>query len=387
MKRRIIALALCVLALVSVLPPGAAAGTEATFVVEAPETLPAVGEEFTVTVKLENCSEFGMVQFSLGFDRDALTCMGIEQGEMMSETYSASNPNNAKGATYASASPEEIEGNGVLVEITFRVDKSVDSFQGEMNKVILCHLDETDIPYTVDYVSVAEETKPSIKPDPKPSQKPDDPQPSEKPEDKPDPEPTQKPEPEPESVTFTDLAGHWGKDFAEKAAQAGLFKGYADGSFRPDEAVSRAQFVTVLWRMAGAPAEERETPFTDIADQYIDFRKAIAWGYHQGYAKGTGEDTFSPDSTLTRQEAMTILFRYAGEQSGMELMFTSIYDSQFQDSADIAPWAKSAMYWGVYHELIQGTGGGALSPTGTASRVQIAKIMTQYQGNLRKEEQ
>lgn len=150
--------------------------------------------------------------------------------------------------------------------------------------------------------------------------------------------------------------------------------------------MSRAQFVTVLWRLAGTPEETRDTPFTDTAGQYIDFQKAIAWGYHQGYVKGTSEETFSPDNTLTRQEAMTILFRYAGGQSGMELMFTGIYDGQFQDSADIAPWARSAMYWGVYHELIQGTGGDNLSPTGSASRVQIAKIMTQYQGNIGKEE-
>lgn len=386
MKRRILALALCVLALVSVLPPGAAAG-EATFVVEAPETLPAVGEEFTVTVKLENNPGFNVVQFTLPYDSQVVSCTKATLGEaLVGQFAGVSARDEREHAIVACASPETITGEQIAATFVFEVKEAADKLNFDLENVKFGNAQGERFSFQVTGAVMTAEgsSDGQTRPDPKPSTTPDP-----KPEDKPDPKPEEKPEtkPEPEKVTFTDLTGHWGKDFAEKAAQAGLFKGYADGSFRPDEAVSRAQFVTVLWRMAGAPAEERETPFTDLADQYIDFQKAIAWGYHQGYAKGTGEDTFSPDSTLTRQEAMTILFRYAGEQSGMELMFTSVYDSQFQDSADIAPWAKSAMYWGVYHELIQGTGGGALSPTGTASRVQIAKIMTQYQGNLRKEEQ
>ena len=88
------------------------------------------------------------------------------------------------------------------------------------------------------------------------------------------------------------------------------------------------------------------------------------------------------EKTLTRQEVLTILYRHAGEQTGMEGLFTGIYDSQFVDSEEIAPWAKAAVYWGVYHELIQGVGNDQLSPTGTAGRAQIAKIMLQYQKTI-----
>lgn len=380
MRKRVLALALVLLALVSVLPPGLAAEADATFVVEAPETLPAVGEEFTVTVRLENNPGYGMVQFYLLYDNDSLRCTEVEPGEKMPQ-FAAYNPDNKGKAAVGAGDIELIEGDGVIALLTFEVTKATNEPDFSLDQFIVGDLMGEPMEVATEFRRGPDEAKPgpgpTSKPDPQPSQTPDDPEPSPKPE----------PDPKPEPVTFTDLTGHWGESFAQKAAQAGLFKGYPDGSFRPDEAVSRAQFVTVLWRLAGTPAEERETPFTDIADQYIDFRKAIAWGYHQGYVRGTAEDAFSPDSTLTRQEAMTILFRYAGEQSGMELMFTSIYDSQFQDSADIAPWAKSAMYWGVYRELIQGTGGGNLSPTGSASRVQIAKIMIQYQDKFGKEEQ
>lgn len=376
MRRKLVALALVALALVGMLPAVAAAG-EATFVVEAPQTLPAVGEEFTVTVKMENNPGFGMVQFYLLYDNDSLRCTNVEPGEKMPQ-FAAYNPDNKGKAAVGAGDLELIEGDGVIALLTFEVTKATNDPDFSLEEFIIGDLMGEPMEVATEFRRAKDEAKPEPKPEVKPTPKPEDkPEPSEKPETKPDPEP----------VTFTDLAGHWGEAFAQKAAQTGLFKGYADGTFRPDEAVSRAQFVTVLWRLAGTPAEERETPFTDVADQYIDFQKAIAWGYHQGYVKGTGEDTFSPDSTLTRQEAMTILFRYSGGQSGMEMMFTAVYDQQFQDSADIAPWAKSAMYWGVYHELIQGTGGGNLSPTGSASRVQIAKIMTQYQDNIRKEEQ
>lgn len=377
MRKRSIALALCALLLAGILPPGAGAAGTATFVVEAPETLPAVGEEFTVTVRMENNPGYGMVQFYLLYDNASLRCTKIEPDEKMPR-FAAYNPDNKGKAAVGAGDIEQVNGDGVIALLTFEVLKETNEPDFSLEEFIIGDMQGEPMEVATEFRRVQEKTGTSSRPSTssKPSQG----------TGTSTPEPPEEQKPEAETVTFTDLAGHWGESYAVKAAQEGLFKGYADGSFHPDEAVSRAQFVTVLWRLAGAPAEERETPFADIADQYIEFRQAIAWGYHQGYVRGTAEDAFSPEGTLTRQEAMTILFRYAGEQSGMELMFTSVYDSQFQDSADIAPWAKSAMYWGVYRELIQGTGGGNLSPTGSASRAQIAKIMSLYQEKFGKEE-
>lgn len=181
-----------------------------------------------------------------------------------------------------------------------------------------------------------------------------------------------------ETPTFTDTNGHWGQEFIDEAAQRGLFKGFGDGTFRPDTAVTRAQFVTVLWRMAGNPAVTAQTPFTDIADQIDEFRTAIAWAYEKGYVNGTTETTFAPGDSLTRESAMKILFGYAGGQSGMEAMFTNVYDSVFTDSSAISAWAKAPMYWGVYNTLISGTGDKVLSPQGIATRAQLAKILVNY---------
>lgn len=70
------------------------------------------------------------------------------------------------------------------------------------------------------------------------------------------------------------------------------------------------------------------------------FAPQVAWAEEKGYVNGKSADTFDPNGAVTRQEAMTILFRTSGGQSGGELMFTSIYDSQFTDSPQIASWAK-----------------------------------------------
>ncbi len=181
------------------------------------------------------------------------------------------------------------------------------------------------------------------------------------------------------------MVNHWGRNYISRAASLGLFVGYPDGTFHPDDVVNRAQFVTVLWRMAGSPAGAAETPFTDIQGQSGEFQNAIAWAYSQGYVTGTSATTFAPADPLTRQEVMTILYRYSGSRRGMEAMLTGIYEDTFHDHTAIADWAKNAMYWGVYHELIQGTGQGTLSPTGKAPRAQIAKIMVMYTEKIGKE--
>ena len=72
---------------------------------------------------------------------------------------------------------------------------------------------------------------------------------------------------------------------------------------------------------------------------------------------------------------MKILFGCAGGVSGMETLFTAAYDEGFADSAEIADWAKSAMYWAYFNEIISGTGDSMLSPTMGATRAQMAKIL------------
>ncbi len=177
---------------------------------------------------------------------------------------------------------------------------------------------------------------------------------------------------------FFDMSGHWAEPFVTEAAELGLFKGDEDGNFNPDDHITRAQFITVLWRMAGAPDTTADTPFSDMGNQIPEFKTAVSWGYSKGYISGTSDTTFEPDGTLTREAAMKILHAYSGGQVGMEIQFYAIYDGLLGDSAEISSWAKQSVYWGIYNKLISGTSETAISPQAPATRAQLAKILVNY---------
>lgn len=198
------------------------------------------------------------------------------------------------------------------------------------------------------------------------------------PEETPVPEGTPAPDKDKIIPRFSDTAGHWGEAYVTEAAARGLFSGYEDGRFAPDEPMTRAQFVTVLWRMAGRPEAAAETPFTDIAGESAEFRGAIAWGCRMGYINGVSEDSFAPAGLLTREQAMKILFYFAGGGTGGEAELYEVYDRGYADSAAISSWARGPMYWGVYNRIIAGVGDGLLAPQGTATRAQLAKILIVY---------
>ena len=181
-----------------------------------------------------------------------------------------------------------------------------------------------------------------------------------------------------ENVAFPDVSNHWAKEYINKAAKLGLFKGDDQGNFNPDAPVTRAQFVTVLWRMAGKTEVTEKTPFEDIENQIDEFKSAIPWGYKNGYINGISETIFDPNSAITREAGTKILHYYSGGKTGGETMFAGIYDGTFIDSKDISVWAKPSVYWGIYNKLISGTSADTLTPKGTATRAQLAKILVDY---------
>ena len=179
------------------------------------------------------------------------------------------------------------------------------------------------------------------------------------------------------SGSFRDVTStHWAFDSVERAAEMGLVTGYSDGTFRPDTPVTRAQFVLMLWRMCGKPAAAKAASFADASASW--YQDALSWAVEKGYVNGLSDTRFGPDAPITRQQAMAILFRLNGGQSGSEQMLTGVYEQTFTDSGTIASWAKDATWWAVYHELVSGTGGSRIAPEANASRAQIAAILLRY---------
>lgn len=389
MKRnRILAIGIALLLAVQLLTPLAcAAGT--TLKLTAPDKLPDVGQTFTVTAELTGNTGLAAVQLSLGYDDSVVECTGIENGALVAGMLAASNPYATRGgvgAILAAATTTAVKTDGSLAVFTFRVKAAGDA-KLTLADALLSDIDgkalslSYSLPALIAQGSGSDSGSGSGSDAEKPGTDNKKSEDDKKSEDEDKPEDEEKPadgaQEEVKAGSFRDVTStHWAFASVERAAELGLVTGYSDGTFRPDAAVTRAQFVLMLWRMCGKPAAAKAASFADAsADWYQD---ALSWAVEKGYVNGLSDTRFGPDAPITRQQAMAILFRLNGGQSGTELTLTGIYEQTFADSTTIAAWAKDATWWAVYHELVSGVGGSRIAPEANASRAQIAAILLRY---------
>ena len=372
MKRnRILAIGIALLLAVQLLTPLAcAAGT--TLKLTAPDKLPDVGQTFTVTAELTGNTGLAAVQLSLGYDDSVVECTGIENGALVAGMLAASNPyatRDGVGAILAAATTTAVKTDGSLAVFTFRVKAAGDA-KLTLADALLSDIDGSGSDSGSGSGSDAE--KPGAD-----DKKSDNDKKSEDDKKSEEEQPADAAQEEVRTGSFRDVtSAHWAFASVERAAEMGLVTGYSNGTFRPDTAVTRAQFVLMLWRMCGKPAAAKAASFADAsADWYQD---ALSWAVEKGYVNGLSGTRFGPDAPITRQQAMAILFRLNGGQSGTELTLTGIYEQTFADSTTIAAWAKDATWWAVYHELVSGVGGSRIAPEANASRAQIAAILLRY---------
>lgn len=176
---------------------------------------------------------------------------------------------------------------------------------------------------------------------------------------------------------FVDINGHWAEDEILTAAKAGLFNGVEEDRFSPDTYMTRAMFVTVLYRMAGSPAAANgSATFTDVpADAY--YAKAVAWAVKSGVTTGTSATTFEPELTISREQMMTFLYRYADKVEGRDTSASKDLTG-FADYADVDGWARTAMSWAVAEGIIVGYPDNTLLPDANATRAETATILCRY---------
>lgn len=389
MKRnRILAIGIALLLAVQLLTPLACAAG-ATLKLTAPDKLPDVGQTFTVTAELTGNTGLAAVQLSLGYDDSVVECTGIENGALVAGMLAASNPYATRGgvgAILAAATTTAVKTDGSLAVFTFRVKAAGDA-KLTLADALLSDIDgkalslSYSLPALIAQGSGSDSGSGSGSDAEKPGTDNKKSEDDKKSEDEDKPEDEEKPadgaQEEVKSGSFRDVTStHWAFASVERAAELGLVTGYSDGTFRPDTPVTRAQFVLMLWRMCGKPAAAKAASFADAsADWYQD---ALSWAVEKGYVNGLSDTRFGPDAPITRQQAMAILFRLNGGQSGTELTLTGIYEQTFADSTTIAAWAKDATWWAVYHELVSGVGGSRIAPEANASRAQIAAILLRY---------
>ena len=154
--------------------------------------------------------------------------------------------------------------------------------------------------------------------------------------------------------------------------------GVSTTQFNPNGTASRAQIVTILWRLAGEPSALTGA-FTDVpAGEY--YSTAVAWASRQGIVTGVGNNRFEPNSNITREQLAVILYRYAQDAGYSTTASGSI--TGYYDYARVNGYARTALQWAVGTGLITGTSSTTLSPQDTATRAQVATILMRFCENI-----
>ena len=219
--------------------------------------------------------------------------------------------------------------------------------------------------------------------DPKPTDpKPTDPKPTDpKPADpKPtDPEPTDPVKPAKDVSDFKDVketAWYYGP--VKFVAARGIMVGNSDDSFGPDMALTRAMMVQLLYAYEGAAQNNRQSKFTDVSPSAW-YAKAVCWAAATGIVSGTSDTTFEPNASITREQMVAILYRYA-RYKGFDLKSNGNL-VKFPDRNDVSKWAEESMKWAVGAGIISGSDG-KLLPKGTATRAQVATVLKAFVENI-----
>lgn len=178
-------------------------------------------------------------------------------------------------------------------------------------------------------------------------------------------------------LPFTDVTNHWAYSAIKRVYTRGWMVGMDEKTFAPDQQLSRAMLAVILYAMAGEPAVTGESPFTDVPAGcwYTD---AIVWAAQNGIVCGFGDGTFRPNEAVTRAQAAVMLYGYAAF-TGADV--TARADlSAYSDAGQIPAWALDAMQWANARRLIVGRDSSHLAPNGGATRAEMAAILSAYIG-------
>ena len=172
----------------------------------------------------------------------------------------------------------------------------------------------------------------------------------------------------------------WYHAAVDYAVEHGIMEGVSETEFSPNTEVTRAQAVQILYNLEGQPTVDGDNEFTDVFGWY---EAAVTWAAQTGVATGYGDGTFQPGDNITRQEFAQMLYNYA-KYKGYDLSAEGDL-SQFPDSGSVANWAEAAMSWANGNELINGHDNGTIDAGGTAIRAQAASILMKFDQNLTEE--
>ena len=149
------------------------------------------------------------------------------------------------------------------------------------------------------------------------------------------------------------------------AAEQGITGGTGGGLFSPDSTCTRAQIVTFLWRAAGSPEPKAMSGFSDVPENSY-YAKAVAWAVENGITVGTSSTTFSPEATCTRAQSVTFLFRAAKASADGTPAFSDVTANAYY---------AEAVKWATDNGITNGIGGGLFGSNNDCTRAQIVTFL------------
>lgn len=155
----------------------------------------------------------------------------------------------------------------------------------------------------------------------------------------------------------------------------GIMTGLTPDTFGPAEKLSRAQFATVLYRMAGSPEVTGENKFKDV-DENAFYTNAVIWASSEGIVTGYEDGRFGPADDITREQIATMFFRYSdykGYNTSGKADITG-----YPDVDKVSSFAREAVEWAVHEEIIKGRQDGSIAPQAEASRADCATIIMRF---------
>lgn len=172
----------------------------------------------------------------------------------------------------------------------------------------------------------------------------------------------------------------WYHDGVHFCLENGLMVGYGSNIFQPDSGTTRAMIAVMLWRRNGSPVVNYAMDFHDVQPDAW-YTEAVRWAVSQGVAQGYGNGSFGPDDTLSREQMVTILWRYAQYKDSDVSVGENTNILSYDDAAAVAQYAIPAMQWACGSGIVTGKTQGSgmiLDPQGSTTRAQMATMMMRF---------
>ena len=167
----------------------------------------------------------------------------------------------------------------------------------------------------------------------------------------------------------------WYHDVVDTAVDSGWMNGTGNGQFTPQGTTTRGMLAAVLYRMAGSPKAPKGT-FADV-ESSMYYADAVAWAAENGIVTGLDATTYAPAHSITREQLAAMLYRMA-QYNGQASAGSADALNGFADRNAVHDWSKDAMCWAIENGIVTGKGNAILDPTGTATRAEVAAMLTRF---------